>query len=157
MALRIRKDAGLAALEKASGRDLSDWGRQWLKTTGLNTLRADFDVDGDGRDDLVVTAQNSHHVNWWLARGPADALTLERQVDLGAHSGPLDVVLADLDLSLAEDKRMPDGTDLFAARRPALYREVAQPPVSAAPAPAAAARPRVAAPAWAEAARPRCG
>lgn len=39
----------LSALEKASGRDLSDWGRQWLKTTGLNTLRADFDVDADGR------------------------------------------------------------------------------------------------------------
>ncbi len=39
----------LAALEKSSGRDLSDWGSQWLKTTGLNTLRADFDVDADGR------------------------------------------------------------------------------------------------------------
>ncbi|MGY4712882.1 aminopeptidase N [Mycolicibacterium sp. CBM1] len=38
----------LGALEKASGRDLSDWGRQWLKTTGLNTLRANFDVDADG-------------------------------------------------------------------------------------------------------------
>ena len=39
----------LGALEKASGRDLSDWGRQWLKTTGLNTLRPDFDVDDDRR------------------------------------------------------------------------------------------------------------
>lgn len=39
----------LGALEKASGRDLSGWGRQWLKTTGLNTLRPDFDLDGDGR------------------------------------------------------------------------------------------------------------
>ncbi|WP_322859007.1 aminopeptidase N [Mycobacterium europaeum] len=38
----------VAALEKASGRDLSDWGQQWLKTTGLNTLRADFDTDADG-------------------------------------------------------------------------------------------------------------
>ncbi|CPR10560.1 aminopeptidase N [Mycobacterium bohemicum DSM 44277] len=38
----------VAALEKASGRDLSDWGRQWLKTTGLNTLRPEFDVDGPG-------------------------------------------------------------------------------------------------------------
>jgi aminopeptidase N len=38
----------VAALEKASGRDLSDWGQQWLKTTGLNTLRPDFDVDGPG-------------------------------------------------------------------------------------------------------------
>ncbi len=39
----------LGALERASGRDLSDWGRQWLKTTGLNTLRPEFEVDGSGR------------------------------------------------------------------------------------------------------------
>ncbi len=39
----------LAALEKASGRDLSNWGQQWLKTTGLNTLRPDFDIDADGK------------------------------------------------------------------------------------------------------------
>ncbi len=38
----------LGALEKSSGRDLSGWGRQWLRTTGLNTLRPDFDVDTDG-------------------------------------------------------------------------------------------------------------
>ncbi|MFM9032725.1 MAG: aminopeptidase N [Mycobacterium sp.] len=39
----------LGALERASGRDLSDWGRQWLRTTGLNSLRPEFDLDGDGR------------------------------------------------------------------------------------------------------------
>ena len=39
----------LGALEKASGRDLSDWGRQWLKTTGLNSLRPEFEVDDAGR------------------------------------------------------------------------------------------------------------
>jgi aminopeptidase N len=39
----------LGALEKSSGRDLSHWGNQWLKTTGLNTLRADFDLDGNGQ------------------------------------------------------------------------------------------------------------
>jgi aminopeptidase N len=38
----------LGALEKSSGRDLSHWGRQWLKTTGLNTLRPDFDLDVHG-------------------------------------------------------------------------------------------------------------
>ncbi|MDT5351103.1 MAG: aminopeptidase, partial [Mycobacterium sp.] len=38
----------VSALEQASGRDLSNWGQQWLKTTGLNTLRADFDVDDSG-------------------------------------------------------------------------------------------------------------
>lgn len=38
----------IAALEKASGRDLSTWGQQWLKTTGLNTLRPEFGVNEDG-------------------------------------------------------------------------------------------------------------
>ena len=48
----------LGALEKASGRDLSDWGRLWLKTTGLNTLRADFDVDADGRFTRFAVTQS---------------------------------------------------------------------------------------------------
>ena len=48
----------LAALEKASGRDLSDWGRQWLKTTGLNTLRPDFDVDADGKFTRFTVTQS---------------------------------------------------------------------------------------------------
>jgi aminopeptidase N len=39
----------LAALEEASGRPLADWSRQWLETTGVNTMRAAFDVgDSDG-------------------------------------------------------------------------------------------------------------
>ncbi len=48
----------LTALEKASGRDLSDWGQQWLKTTGLNTLRADFDVDADGTFTRFAVTQS---------------------------------------------------------------------------------------------------
>ncbi|KAA2265251.1 aminopeptidase N [Solihabitans fulvus] len=39
----------LAALEEASGRDLSWWSTQWLETTGLNLLRPKFGVDADGR------------------------------------------------------------------------------------------------------------
>jgi aminopeptidase N len=38
----------LAALEQASGRDLSGWSAQWLETTGLNTLRPEFTLDGNG-------------------------------------------------------------------------------------------------------------
>ncbi len=38
----------LAALEQASERDLSGWSAQWLETTGLNTLRPEFTVDGAG-------------------------------------------------------------------------------------------------------------
>jgi aminopeptidase N len=39
----------LAALQAASGRDLSGWGAQWLKTTGLNMLRPAFELDTEGR------------------------------------------------------------------------------------------------------------
>ncbi|NLE78984.1 MAG: aminopeptidase N [Rhodococcus sp.] len=48
----------LGALEKSSGRDLSDWGAQWLKTTGLNTLRPDFDVDDDGNFTRFAVVQD---------------------------------------------------------------------------------------------------
>src|SRR5690606_4222065 len=48
----------LAALEKASGRDLSDWGTQWLQTTGLNLLRPDFDVNDEGRFTRFTCVQN---------------------------------------------------------------------------------------------------
>jgi len=46
----------LGALEQASGRDLSGWGAQWLRTTGLNMLRPSFDLDAAGaftRFDVV--------------------------------------------------------------------------------------------------------
>jgi aminopeptidase N len=39
----------LAALQAASGRDLSGWSAQWLKTTGLNMLRPSFELDTEGR------------------------------------------------------------------------------------------------------------
>ena len=39
----------LSALEASSGRDLSSWSGEWLLTTGLNELRADFTVGEDGR------------------------------------------------------------------------------------------------------------
>ncbi|HET6989106.1 MAG TPA: aminopeptidase N, partial [Kribbella sp.] len=38
----------LKPLEKASGRDLDDWTERWLRTAGVNTLRADFAVDDSG-------------------------------------------------------------------------------------------------------------
>jgi aminopeptidase N len=39
----------LAALEQASGRELSLWSKEWLETAGVNTLRPDFTLDPDGR------------------------------------------------------------------------------------------------------------
>lgn len=39
----------VASLEKSSGRDLSGWGGQWLKTTGINPIGPSFELDGEGR------------------------------------------------------------------------------------------------------------
>jgi aminopeptidase N len=47
----------LGALEKSSGRDLSDWGRQWLRTTGLNLLRPDFTLNASGAFESFAVRQ----------------------------------------------------------------------------------------------------
>ena len=39
----------LAVLQEESGRDLSGWAAQWLETSGVNTLRAEFTLDEQGR------------------------------------------------------------------------------------------------------------
>ena len=38
----------LAALEKASGRELDTWAQEWLQTAGVNTLVPEFELDSDG-------------------------------------------------------------------------------------------------------------
>lgn len=53
----------LGALQKASGKDLDDFSQQWLKTSGVNTLRADVSIDESGaftRFDIVQTATEEH-------------------------------------------------------------------------------------------------
>ena len=38
----------LTALEKASGRELDAWAKEWLQTSGVNTLAAEFELADDG-------------------------------------------------------------------------------------------------------------
>ena len=49
----------LGALERASGRDLSDWSREWLETAGVNTLRPVFETDGDGTITSFTVVQEA--------------------------------------------------------------------------------------------------
>ena len=86
----------LGALEKASGRDLSGWGQQWLKTTGLNTLRADFDLDADGRFTRFAISQSGARAGRRRdPRAPAGGRDLRRRRLAGklvrAHREELDV------------------------------------------------------------------
>ncbi|NLT29193.1 MAG: aminopeptidase N, partial [Propionibacterium sp.] len=48
----------LDALTAASGRDLSDWSRQWLEVSGVSTLRAEFEVDDQGRFTTFAVRQS---------------------------------------------------------------------------------------------------
>ncbi|MBV7294949.1 aminopeptidase N [Corynebacterium sp. TAE3-ERU12] len=45
----------LEAMSETSGRDLSNWAEQWLNTTGLPTLAADFDVKDGVYTSFAVT------------------------------------------------------------------------------------------------------
>ena len=47
----------LGHLERASGRDLSTWTRQWLQTSGVNLLRPELEVDASGCITSLVIVQ----------------------------------------------------------------------------------------------------
>ena len=49
----------LAKLEEASGRDLSNWSREWLETAGVNTMRPEFEVDADGNFTSFAVLQEA--------------------------------------------------------------------------------------------------
>ncbi|MPZ65526.1 MAG: aminopeptidase N [Pseudonocardiaceae bacterium] len=72
----------LAALEEASGRDLSGWSAQWLETTGLNTLRPEFAVAGDGTFTSFAVRQEG-------ARPGAGELRTHR-LAVGVYDSPAD-------------------------------------------------------------------
>jgi hypothetical protein len=56
------------------------------------------DWSGQGSVEVAVSAQNSHNVGLWrVAASQGTAARLERQADLGAGLGPLDLLLEDLD------------------------------------------------------------
>jgi aminopeptidase N len=81
----------LAPLEESSGRDLSEWVDQWLRTSQVNTLRPVYELTGDGRYasfTIEQTAVPEHPVlrNHRLAvglysEGP-DGLTRTARVEL---------------------------------------------------------------------------
>jgi len=73
------------------------WAALEGSATGLRPYRiAAADLDGDGRAEILVSAQNSHDVNLWLSSA-TDPRGFVRGPDLGVGTGPLGLVLADLD------------------------------------------------------------
>ncbi len=98
----------LAVLATESQGESQGWVVPWLAEkdgswrslepmpTGLRPHRiAVCDLDGDGKAEILVTAQGSHHVEVWLARDTP--VRFFRAPDLGAGTGPLDLTAVDLD------------------------------------------------------------
>jgi hypothetical protein len=99
----------LAVLARDAFGDSQSWVVPWISKvdgswralaampTGARPHRiAAADLDGDGKAEIVVTAQGSHHVELWLARA-GDPVQFVRSADLGCGTGPLDLALVDLD------------------------------------------------------------
>ena len=81
----------LAKLEEASGKDLSDWSKAWLETAGPNTLKAEFDLDDEGRYSSFAVVQSApeehphlrpHHLAVGLYNRVDGQLVRTRQVQL---------------------------------------------------------------------------
>ncbi|WP_257160207.1 aminopeptidase N [Corynebacterium cystitidis] len=71
----------LGALEAASGRDLSEWSQQWLKTTGISTLYPEI------TDDSFVIVQESdvqrtHRVGVGLYSHDGNAVTRTHHIEV---------------------------------------------------------------------------
>jgi aminopeptidase N len=90
----------LDKLADASGRDLSTWSKEWLQTAGVNTLRAEFDVDGDGRFTAFAVLQEapedhptlrSHRLRVGLYERTGDGLVRRDQVELDVTGARTDV------------------------------------------------------------------
>lgn len=75
-----------------------------------------------------VAAQLGIDPTWLQGAGESQIVAPDGTVVALAPRYGEAVVVADIDVARADDKRRPDGTDVMAARRPSLYAPVAGPP-----------------------------
>jgi aminopeptidase N len=90
----------LAPLEDASGRDLSEWVEQWLRTSQVNTLRPVFELTDDGRYATFAIEQTAveehpvlrdHRLAVGLYSEGPDGLTRTSRVELDVAGALTDV------------------------------------------------------------------
>jgi aminopeptidase N len=104
----------LVELEATSGRDLSDWTREWLQTSGVNLLRPAIDVAADGTITSLTVEQEpptmpegiepilrSHRIGIGMYDLVDGVLTRRDRIEV-------DVVGARTNVPSAADMRQPD-------------------------------------------------
>jgi aminopeptidase N len=90
----------LRALETASGRDMSAWSKEWLQTSGVNTLRPTFTTDAEGRFTSFAIEQTaidehptlrSHRLRIGQYADSADGLQRIGQLEVDVAGASTDV------------------------------------------------------------------
>lgn len=90
----------LKHLEAASGRDLSGWSREWLETTGVSTMRPEFEVDADGAFTSFAVLQEadpghptlrSHRLAIGLYDRTAEGIVRRERVELDVSGARTEV------------------------------------------------------------------
>jgi aminopeptidase N len=101
----------LRHLEQASGRELDSWSQEWLQTSGVNTLRADFDVDADGMFTRFEVGQSA------IEEFP----TLRRhRIAIGLYSRDGDAIVRTGRVETDIDGASTEVTELLGQRQPDL-------------------------------------
>ncbi|WP_414601880.1 aminopeptidase N [Micrococcus sp.] len=72
----------MVELEAASGRDLSEWTRLWLETSGVNTLRVEVDTDDDG---VIASLRLRQSAPDGSALAPGDDVLRPHRVAVGFY------------------------------------------------------------------------
>lgn len=96
----------LGALEDASGRDLSDWAEQWLRTTGVSTLRAETDRSGGFAVVQESDVLRTHRVRVGLYKLDDGSVRRIKQVETditGARTEVPELAGIEHDLALVND------------------------------------------------------
>ncbi|GAA1832104.1 aminopeptidase N [Agromyces salentinus] len=101
----------LAELEVASGRDLTEWSKLWLETSGVNTLRPEIETDSDGRIAAFTVLQSA----------PADYPTIRpHRLAIGFYNLADGKLVRDHRVELDVDGERTDVAELVGLERPAL-------------------------------------
>jgi aminopeptidase N len=101
----------LRALEEASGRELDSWAKEWLQTSGVNTLVPVFEVGGDGAFTSFSVSQ---------AAAPEFPTLRRHRIGIGLYDVAGDALVRRTSLELDVQGELSEVPDLVGEKQPDL-------------------------------------
>jgi aminopeptidase N len=101
----------LGALEEASGRELDSWAKEWLQTSGVNTLSPVFEVGDDGAFASFSVAQTA---------APEFPTIRRHRIGIGLYDVAADTLVRRTSLEIDVQGERTEVPGLVGARRPDL-------------------------------------